>query len=94
MAKPFSRTVTVAVTSTVVFGPNPRRVGLVLSAPAANRVSFAFGEPAILDAGITLHATQAPITLHKDTCGFDVTQQINAIASVQSDVGVTELINP
>lgn len=94
MAKSFPFNATVEVTSTVLLGPNPRRVGVVLSAPAANRISYSFGNVAVLDSGITLHAGQAPITLHKDQCGFDVASQLNAIASVQQAVSGTELVNP
>lgn len=54
---------TVNLTDTALLGGNKQRIGLIISAPAANRVSVAFGSPAELDRGMTLHSGTAPVQL-------------------------------
>lgn len=94
MAKMFNRSTVVAVTSTQILGPNPRRSGIVISPPSANRISLSFGEAAVLDTGITMMPDSTPLYLTKDNCGIDLTGVVNAIASVQTSLSFTEICNP
>lgn len=94
MARMFARTVAIDVTSSQILGPNPRRTGLILSNPSANRYSVAFGEDAVLDGGVTMMPNSAPAQLNAETCGYDLTSSIHAIASVLTSVGITEVCNP
>lgn len=94
MAKIFNRSVVVAVTSTQLLGPNPRRSGIVFSPPSANRISISFGESAVLDTGITVMPDSTPILLSKDNCGFDLTGSVHGIASVQTSLSFAEVCNP
>lgn len=95
MARSRSFSVTLGATSTPVVGPNERRIGVWFSAPASGRYSIAFGEAAVLDSGITIHAGQVPVFVTYDSCCDDVKQAITAIHSVGAvAVGFREISNP
>ena len=95
MAITRSITVALAVTTQQIFGPNPRRVSVTLSPPIAGRSSFGFGEDAILDRGLTLHAGNNPVQLIKGQCAQDIERSIHIIHSAGGESnGFVEESNP
>lgn len=95
MAKIENHRVTIGIASSQILGPNPRRKMLVLSSPRTNRVSYFFGEEAVLDGGITLSADRVPLVLTHDECGEALHEAIFAIAAVAPEtVGIMEVNNP
>lgn len=85
---------TVGVASSVLLANDPRREALILSQPAAGRVSFAFGEDALLDGGITLHAGGSPIQLTYAMLGEAIRDAVFGIADMSRDVGMVEVYSP
>ena len=83
------------VASQQVLAPNPNRQVLILSAPSGARVSYAFGQPATLDGGITLQAGSMQLELTREHYGDVLTQALNVIASAAAtNVGVFEVLGP
>lgn len=85
---------TVGVASSVLLGNDPRREALILSQPDTGRVSFAFGEAAVLDGGVTLHAGGSPITLTYAQLGEAIRDTIHGIADASHVVGMVEVYSP
>lgn len=59
----------IATTDTLLVGPNPRRVAIVISGPPTNRFTVSFGGAAVLDQGITQYPLAAPLVLDHDVWG-------------------------
>lgn len=90
-----SYSVTAGVATVQALGPRPDRKALILSAPAAGRVSYALGEGAVLDSGITLHAAQQPLRLDVNELGEAITQAVSVIASAGAPVlSILEITGP
>lgn len=89
-----ARRLTVGVASSVLIANDPRREALIFSQPSAGRVSFAFGEDAVLDGGITIHSGGSPITLTYQHIGEAIRDAIHGIADMSRDVGVVEVYTP
>jgi hypothetical protein len=87
-----TRLVTVATTATQLVGPNPNRVGVLLSAPPTNRYTFSWMPAAVLDQGVTLFPTDVPYKLLESEIGSAIEQPISAIsAAADQVVAVTEI---
>lgn len=80
--------VSVGAGSTEVLPRNASRRGLVLVNTSANRISIAFGAPAVLDSGITLYPEGGTFIMREDLFS---TEAVNAIASAAgSNLAVQE----
>jgi hypothetical protein len=81
--------VSVGVTTTSVVAANSARRGLYLSNTSTNRISIAFGHPAVLDSGITIYPQGL---FWMDAFSFS-TAQVNAIAAgAASNLAIQELV--
>lgn len=88
-----TRIVTVPTSSTQLVGSNPRRIGLLLSAPPTNRVTISWLPTAVLDQGVTLYPTDMPYKILAAEIGSGICQPISAISAVASqDVAITEIV--
>ena len=86
----------IGTSSAQLLGAAPTRKCVILSPPAAGRVSISSGTTAVLDAGITLTAGMQPIILNVDYAGAWIQGVISAIADAASrTVGIVEVLgNP
>lgn len=83
----------IAVASGQILGPNPYRLGLLISCPVTNRVDVTFGKPAEANSGVTLYPAREPVWMPKAWIGDAITQPIFAIATGGTDViGISEII--
>jgi hypothetical protein len=71
-----------------IIGPNARRQALIICAPATGRLSLNFSGPAVLDSGITLHASTNPIILTHDDLGSMIGNDVRAIESGAGGVAI------
>lgn len=74
-------TTSVGVASTQVLGPNPKRIGILVSCPTTNRITLSFDQPAVLDAGIQLYPTNPPVWIPIQNIGDIITQPLHAVSS-------------
>lgn len=86
-----SHAIVPGVASAVALGPNPKRVALFLSAPAAGRYSIAIGEDAVLDRGITVLTATAGVYVPYNWYGDDLTGEVRVIASAGTTAGWIEV---
>lgn len=75
-------TVSVDTADSPLLGSNPRRVGLIFSAPPTNRFTLSFGGTAVLDQGLTLYPAGNPLVLPTCTIGGSLSESIRAISAV------------
>ena len=81
--------VPIGVTTTLVIASNAARRGLYLSNTSTNRISIAFGHPAVLDSGITIYPQGL---FWMDAFSFS-TDEVNAIAAgAGSNLAIQELV--
>lgn len=86
------KAVTVTTAGTKVVGGSRNRVGLILSAPNANRVTLSFSSPAVDMIGIVLYSGTAPIMIDAEHYGDFVAKEIWAISAVADQtIGVVEI---
>lgn len=85
------RTISVTAASTIALGVSKTRDKVVLSAHATARYSIAFGEDAVLDAGITLQALVAPVVITREMVGDLIESPITVIGSGVATVGWLEV---
>lgn len=80
----------VGVASSVVVAANGSRKGLILVNTSVNRISLAFGQPAVLDSGPTLMPSGGTFNMGE----YDfTTEEVRAIASgAASNLAIQELI--
>lgn len=77
----------VGITDSPLLGPNPYRVGLIISAPLTNRFTISFdGVAAVLDQGITIYPGSNPFFLPPDPRQCWLTESIRAISAVAGQV--------
>lgn len=81
-------TKTIATTSTQLIGPNPKRIGLIINSPVANRLTLSFTNPAVADEGIILYAGDQPLHLKRRDFGMAIQQEIFAIMNTAAE-GIT-----
>lgn len=80
------------VTDTIIARQNPKRVGLIISAPInCLRVSIAFGELAVLGGGITLFPGQVPLKLWYAELGEPFLHDCHATADGAGTIAVMEI---
>lgn len=84
-------TIAVTAASTVALGASAHRDKIILSAPVAGRYSIAFGETAVLDAGITVHTVSQPVVITRDMVGDLLDHSITVIGSGVFSVGWLEI---
>jgi hypothetical protein len=85
----------VGLTDTQLLGPNFKRLAVLISAPLQNRITLAFGMPAVLDQGITLYPGAAPLYLTMDMIGQSIREEIHAITTVGAQsIGALDLFFP
>ena len=77
--------VSVGLTDTPLLGPNERRVKLIISAPAANRLTLSFNGAAVDKAGVTLYAGNPPLVLDEEHIGQAIREEIRAIMAVAGE---------
>lgn len=86
------RSISVGTTSTQILGPNPRRWGLLIGSPLTNRVTLSPRLAAVLDNGITLYPTNAPLYLTFGHIGESIREDIYAIAvTAAQTIGVWDI---
>lgn len=68
--------------STQVMGTNVKRTCLIVNSPPTNRITIAFGTPAVLDAGITANPGQLPLRLCIEEYGEMIQRDIFAVSAV------------
>jgi len=78
----FNPPVSVQITDTAIIGPDPNRVGLILSPGPTNRYSIAFGTAAVLDQGLTIPPGVSPLILSLEDLGDLITLDIRGISAV------------
>jgi hypothetical protein len=66
-------------------------VGRLLGVEVQPRVSVSFGEPAVLDGGLTLQPDMAPVRLDYNDIGSMLTREIRGIASQDTVIGIAEI---
>src|SRR5205823_3946366 len=71
--------VSVGTSSTRVLGPNPNRRALLLPGTSLNRMTIAFGAPAVLLAGITIQPGNDTVELTWECCGAALCEDVYAI---------------
>lgn len=88
------RTSTIPSANSAELAPyNSKRVGLILSAPAANAYEISFTGPAALGAGIRIPAAMPPLVLWASDFGDSIQNAIQAIADTAPvTVGFTEIL--
>lgn len=74
-------TATLAGVSTKLLDPNPNRVSLLFSPPAAGRYSIAFNEDAVHTGHLTIAASTQAIWVTKEMYGELIRGVVNGIAS-------------
>lgn len=79
-------------TDSPFLGPNPNRVGLILSADSVNRYNISFQSPAVLDRGIVIPPNTQALIIKADDIGSSLTQPIRAIAAAAITVSVVEIV--
>lgn len=85
--------VTVTTAGGPLVGPSKNRVGLVISSPAANRITVSQNPSPVLDAGIDIYASTLPLQLYYEDWGSALQDQWFAIAATaNATIGVTELL--
>lgn len=88
-------TVSAGAGSTLALPINQARKSLIISAPVAGRVSFAFGQDAVLDSGLTLGVNQQPLVLTETELGDALKWQVNCIGDVGGRVvAILETFGP
>ena len=60
---------TVGTTAVQISGAADNRIGVIFSAPAGGRMTFAFGQIPSIDGGLTLNQGDQPIKLNEDEYG-------------------------
>lgn len=86
-------TKTIATTSTQLIGPNPKRIGLIINSPVANRLTLSFTNPAVADQGINLYAGDPPLVLKRRDFGNAIQQEIIAIMTTLAEsITVVEIV--
>ena len=86
------RGVTVGLTDTQIAGPNAKRFALVIGCPLTNRVTIDFGRPAVMDQGITLYPSGAPLILLYEHVGQAIREEIHAITTAgPMSIGVLDI---
>lgn len=81
-------------TSRVALPPNQNRVAIILSSHATERYSIAFGEPAILDTGLTMQPLTEPVILSAGILGSALADEIRIVASGAANIGIVEVGGP
>lgn len=88
-----TRTVTVGTASTQLLGPNPRRVGVIVSSPPTNAITLSWAGAAVLNEGVTLFPADSPWAMYSYQIGSALGQPVFAISDVAGqNVAVTEII--
>lgn len=74
--------VSLAITDTALLGSDPNRVFLIFPAGPTNRYSVNFGQPAVLDQGLTVPPSTQALRLSREEIGDLITQDIRGISAV------------
>ena len=86
---------TVTTSSGLLIAVNPKRFGLVISAPLSSRITLDFGGPAVLDQGIVQYPGTQPLVLLYQQIGEALHEDVFAIGAVGSQtVGWMEIFWP
>ena len=90
-----TRSVTVGTTATAFVGDSLQRVGLIISAPSATRITLS-EDPNVTDLnGIALYASGTPLLLDIKQVGNVVTRRLFAVSQTASQVvGFVEVFLP
>jgi len=86
---------TVGTSSGLLVAVNPKRYGIIISAPQSSRITLDFGGNAVLDSGITLYPSTLPLQLVYHHFGDSIHEDIFAIGAVGSQtIGWMEVFWP
>lgn len=87
-----SVSVAIGAADVQALGPNPVRQSLTFSAPRVARYSVGFGQPAVLDTGITIQIGANPVTITREDVGDDIASMVRIISTGAGEsIGIVEL---